>query len=120
MADRRMNAQLILQRPRTGVGRRPVWQPQAAGNVQRARQYEPSDFARRNAIEIAEKIRDQRGKKKEGEGGEKEGDAARIVAKLKRVKVPDGICWDGISQNIENKTLANFWNATAARPPNNP
>jgi len=47
-------------------------------------------------------------------------DAARIVAKLKSAKVPGGICWDGFSQSIENRMLANFWNATAARPPNNP
>ena len=47
-------------------------------------------------------------------------DAAEFVAKLKSVKVPGGICWDGISQNIENRMLTNFWNATAARPPNNP
>ena len=47
-------------------------------------------------------------------------DAARIAAKLKSAKVPDGICWDGFSQSIENRMPANFWNATAARPPNNP
>jgi hypothetical protein len=47
-------------------------------------------------------------------------DAARIVARLKSAKVPEGICWDGFSQNIEKMMLAPSWKATAASPPNNP